>query len=95
MRQREIYMPTAAILGSHLSNAYEVAQLNADIDAGAIDVTTPEVVDWEELPEAHQAMWDNEHTAEAYVVDHALPQEQLRDRTELYKAWGRPDDADD
>ena len=36
-------------------------------------------------------MWDNEHEAEAYVVDHALPAEGLRDRRELYKAWGRPD----
>jgi acrylyl-CoA reductase (NADPH)/3-hydroxypropionyl-CoA dehydratase/3-hydroxypropionyl-CoA synthetase len=89
MRQREIYMPTAAILGSHLSNAYEVQQLNAEIDAGALDVTTPEVVDWDGLPTAHQKMWDNEHDAESYVVDHALPAEGLRDRRELFKAWGR------
>ena len=91
MRQREIYMPTASILGSHLSNAYEVQQLNAQIDAGALDVTEPLVVDWADLPDAHQAMWDNEHEAEAYVVDHALPTEGLQDRTELYKAWGRPE----
>ncbi|MEF8886303.1 MAG: AMP-binding protein [Haloarculaceae archaeon] len=91
MRQRSIHMPTASVLGSHLSNAYEVQQLNAEIDAGAIDVTTPKVVDWPDLPDAHQAMWDNEHEAEAYVADHALPAEGLRDRRELYKAWGRPD----
>jgi acrylyl-CoA reductase (NADPH)/3-hydroxypropionyl-CoA dehydratase/3-hydroxypropionyl-CoA synthetase len=91
MRQRAVHMPTASVLGSHLSNAYEVQQLNAEIDAGAIDVTTPKVVDWPDLPEAHQDMWDNEHEAEAYVVDHALPAEELRDRRELYKAWGRPD----
>ena len=94
MRQREIHMPTASILGTHLSNAYEVQQLNAQIDAGALDVTEPLVVDWDALPEAHQAMWDNEHEAEAYVVDHALPAEGLRDRTELYKAWGRPKRGD-
>ncbi len=94
MRQREIYMPTASILGTHLSNAHEVQQLNAQIDAGALDVTEPLVVDWEDLPEAHQAMWDNEHEAEAYVVDHALPAEGLRNRTELYKAWGRPERGD-
>jgi acrylyl-CoA reductase (NADPH)/3-hydroxypropionyl-CoA dehydratase/3-hydroxypropionyl-CoA synthetase len=91
MRQREIHMPTASILGSHLSNAYEIQQLNAEIDAGALDVTPPLVVEWADLPEAHQAMWDNEHEAEAYVVDHALPAEGLRNRSELYKAWGRPD----
>jgi acrylyl-CoA reductase (NADPH)/3-hydroxypropionyl-CoA dehydratase/3-hydroxypropionyl-CoA synthetase len=91
MRQREIHMPTASILGTHLSNAYEVQQLNADIDAGALDVTDPLVVDWADLPEAHQAMWDNEHEAESYVVDHALPAAGLQNRTELYKAWGRPE----
>ncbi len=96
MRQREIHMPTASILGSHLSNGYEVQQLNAEIDAGALDVTTPEVVDWERLPGAHQRMWDNELEAESYVADHALPNEGLRTRTELYKAWGKRDaGADD
>ncbi|MUV85219.1 AMP-binding protein [Natronomonas sp. CBA1123] len=89
MRQREIHMPTASILGSHLSNAYEVQQLNAAIDAGALDITTPELVDWEDLPEAHQAMWDNEHDAESYVANHALPTDGLRTRDELFKAWGR------
>ena len=91
MRQRDIHMPTADVLGTHLSNSYEVQQLNAEIDAGALDVTTPRVVDWTDLPEAHQAMWDNEHEAEAYVVDHALPAEGLRNREELYKGWGRRD----
>ena len=88
MRQREIHMPTASILGTHLSNAYEVQQLNAAIDAGALDITTPELVDWEDLPDAHQAMWDNEHDAEAYVANHALPTDGLRTRAELFKAWG-------
>ncbi len=91
MRQREIHMPTAAILGSHLSNAYEVQQMNAAVDAGALDITTPAVVDWDDLPDAHQAMWDNEHEAEAYVANHALPTDGLRTRQELYKAWGRRD----
>jgi acrylyl-CoA reductase (NADPH)/3-hydroxypropionyl-CoA dehydratase/3-hydroxypropionyl-CoA synthetase len=91
MRQREIHMPTASILGSHLSNAYEVQQMNAAVDAGALDLTTPEVVAWEDLPGAHQAMWDNEHEAEAYVADHALPAEGLRTRRELFQAWGRGD----
>ncbi len=94
MRQREIHMPTASILGTHLSNSYEVQQLNAEIDAGTMDVTTPAVVDWEELPNAHQAMWDNEHDAETYVANHALPTEGLHNRRELYKAWGVTDRTD-
>ena len=94
MRQRTISMPTATISGTHLSNAYEVQQLNAEVDAGALDVTTPEAVDWPDLPDAHQAMWDNEHTAESYVADHALPTAGLRDRTELYQAWAARESED-
>jgi len=92
MRQREIHMPTASILGSHLSNAYEVQQMNAAVDAGALEITTPELVGWEDLPDAHQAMWDNEHDAEAYVANHALPTGGLRSRQELFEAWGRGDE---
>jgi acrylyl-CoA reductase (NADPH)/3-hydroxypropionyl-CoA dehydratase/3-hydroxypropionyl-CoA synthetase len=33
-RQRRILMPTAAILGTHLCNAYEVARMNDMIAAG-------------------------------------------------------------
>ncbi len=87
MRQREVLMPTAEILGTHLSNAYEVEQLNEAIDAGEIDLTDPEVVDWDDLPEAHQAMWDNEHEASSYVLEHALPDEGLASKEELFLAW--------
>ncbi|ELY37828.1 AMP-dependent synthetase and ligase [Natronorubrum tibetense GA33] len=87
MRQRDILMPTAEILGTHLSNAYEVEQLNEAIDAGEIDLTDPEVVDWASLPAAHQAMWDNEHEASSYVVEHALPDEHLTTKEELFLAW--------
>ncbi|NKE36590.1 AMP-binding protein [Natronococcus sp. JC468] len=87
MRQREVLMPTAEILGTHLSNAYEVEQLNEAVDAGEIDLTDPEVVDWDDLPEAHQAMWDNEHEASSYVLEHALPDEGLASKEELFLAW--------
>ncbi|QSW97621.1 AMP-binding protein [Haloterrigena alkaliphila] len=89
MRQRTIHMPTAEILGSHLSNAYEVEQMNAAIDSGSLELTEPELVDWDDLPTAHQQMWDNEHTAEAYVANHALPLEGLQTKEELYQAWGQ------
>ncbi len=92
MRQRDVLMPTAEILGTHLSNAYEVEQLNEAIDAGEIDLTDPAVVDWEDLPDAHQAMWDNEHEASSYVVEHALPDEGLTSKEELFLAWADRDE---
>ena len=86
-RQRQILMPTASILGTHLCNAYEVARMNDMIAAGLLEVTEPEVVAWDELPEAHQAMWENRHTGSTYVVNHALPEMGLRSRDALLEAW--------
>jgi acrylyl-CoA reductase (NADPH)/3-hydroxypropionyl-CoA dehydratase/3-hydroxypropionyl-CoA synthetase len=86
-RQRKILMPTAAILGTHLCNAYEVARMNDMIAAGLLEVTEPEVVGWDGLPEAHQAMWDNRHSGSTYVVNHALPAMGLRSRDALLEAW--------
>jgi acrylyl-CoA reductase (NADPH) / 3-hydroxypropionyl-CoA dehydratase / 3-hydroxypropionyl-CoA synthetase len=86
-RQRKILMPTASILGTHLCNAYEVARMNDMIAAGLLEVTEPEVVPWDGLPEAHQAMWENRHTGSTYVVNHALPEMGLRSRDALLEAW--------
>jgi acrylyl-CoA reductase (NADPH)/3-hydroxypropionyl-CoA dehydratase/3-hydroxypropionyl-CoA synthetase len=86
-RQRRILMPTARILGTHLCNAYEVARMNEMLDAGLLEVTPPTVVDWRELPDAHQAMWDNRHAGATYVCNHALPALGLRSRDELFEAW--------
>ena len=87
MRQRRILLPTCAILGTHLCNAYEVVRMNQMLAAGQLDVTTPTVVPWTELPEAHQAMWENRHAGATYVVNHALPRLGLKTRDELYEAW--------
>ena len=86
-RQRRILMPTANILGTHLCNAYEVTRMNEMVDAGLLEVTTPTVVAWASLPEAHQAMWDNRHAGATYVVNHALPALGLRSVDQLYEAW--------
>ncbi len=86
-RQRRILMPTARILGTHLCNAYEVTRMNEMVDAGLLEVTTPTVVPWSDLPEAHQAMWDNRHAGATYVVNHALPTLGLRSAVQLYEAW--------
>jgi acrylyl-CoA reductase (NADPH)/3-hydroxypropionyl-CoA dehydratase/3-hydroxypropionyl-CoA synthetase len=87
MRQRRIFMPTATILGTHLSNAYEVVRMNRMVDAGLLDVTEPVVVAWADMPEAHQAMWENRHAGASYVCNHALPVLGLRTKTELLEAW--------
>jgi len=89
MRQRRILMPTATIAGTHLCNAYEVTRMNDMIAAGQLEVSEPTVVPWEELPQAHQAMWDNTHAGANYVVNHALPRSGLRSRDELFQEWGR------
>lgn len=86
-RQRRIIMPTANILGTHLCNAYEVTLMNKMISAGLLDVTEPTLVPWEDLPKAHQAMWDNTHEGATYVVNHALPDVGLRTRDELFECW--------
>ena len=86
-RQRRILMPTASILGTHLCNAYEVSRMNDMIAAGLLEVTEPQVVPWDGLPEAHQAMWENRHSGATYVVNHALPEMGLRGRDALLEAW--------
>ena len=86
-RQRQILMPTASILGTHLCNAFEVARMNDMIAAGLLEVTEPQVVPWDGLPEAHQAMWENRHSGATYVVNHALPTLGLRSRDALLEAW--------
>jgi acrylyl-CoA reductase (NADPH) / 3-hydroxypropionyl-CoA dehydratase / 3-hydroxypropionyl-CoA synthetase len=86
-RQRRILMPTASIRGTHLCNAYEVSRMNDMIAAGLLEVTEPQVVPWDGLPEAHQAMWENRHSGATYVVNHALPELGLRSRDALLEAW--------
>jgi acrylyl-CoA reductase (NADPH)/3-hydroxypropionyl-CoA dehydratase/3-hydroxypropionyl-CoA synthetase len=87
MRQRKVFMPTANIWGTHLSNAYEIVRLNDEISAGLLEVTEPQLCEWRELPEAHQAMWENRHAGATYVVNHALPQAGLKSKEDLYEAW--------
>ena len=86
-RQRRILMPTASILGTHLTNAYEVTRMNDMISAGLLEITPPTVVPWNDLPAAHQAMWENRHAGANYVVNHALPALGLRSKDALLEAW--------
>ena len=92
MRQRQILMPSAAILGTHLSNAAEIGALNGVIDSGMVTADPPYLTPWVELPAIHQAMWENrlpEYTGGIgqAVVNHALPEAGLKSRDELLTAW--------
>ncbi len=87
MRQRRIMLPTAEILGTHLCNAYEAQQVTADVSAGRFQLTDPVLVAFDELGQAHQAMWRNRHAGGSYVCNHALPRSGLRTAEELYAAW--------
>ncbi|HVZ74841.1 MAG TPA: AMP-binding protein [Polyangia bacterium] len=87
MRQRRLYLPTANIWGTHLSNAYEVQKMNELVDAGLLNVSEPLVVPFADGPAAHQEMWENKHRASNYVLNHALPEMGLKTKDELYQAW--------
>jgi acrylyl-CoA reductase (NADPH) / 3-hydroxypropionyl-CoA dehydratase / 3-hydroxypropionyl-CoA synthetase len=87
MRQRRIYMPTANIWGTHLSNAYEVIRMNEMIDSGMLEITEPVFIEFEELPQAHQEMWENRHAGSSYVANHAIPQPGLKTKDQLFEAW--------
>ncbi|HEU4328577.1 MAG TPA: AMP-binding protein [Roseiflexaceae bacterium] len=87
MRQRRIWMPSANIWGTHLSNAYEIVRLNDEISAGLLSITEPLLVEWADLPKAHQEIWENRHAGATYVVNHALPRPGLQTKDELYQAW--------
>ncbi|MEM1230901.1 MAG: acetyl-CoA synthetase, partial [Pseudomonadota bacterium] len=87
MRQRRILMPTAEIRGTHLNSAREFAEMQERVAAGMIDVVNPVPVSMTDLPQAHQAMWENRHAGSTYVAVHALPRTGLKTRDELYQAW--------
>ncbi|MFK7957936.1 MAG: enoyl-CoA hydratase-related protein, partial [Lysobacterales bacterium] len=87
MRQRRILMPSAEIRGTHLNTAREFSEVQERIAAGMIDVVEPVPVNFDEVAQAHQAMWENRHAGATYVALHALPRMGLKTRDELYRAW--------
>jgi acrylyl-CoA reductase (NADPH)/3-hydroxypropionyl-CoA dehydratase/3-hydroxypropionyl-CoA synthetase len=91
MRQRRVLMPGAEIRGTHLNTAREFAEMQERIAAGRIDVLEPVAVPLQELPDAHQAMWENRHAGATYVAVHGLPRLGLTTRDELYRAWALRD----
>jgi hypothetical protein len=68
MRQRRILMPTAEIRGTHLNTSREFAEMQERIAAGHINILPPTIIAMEDVPEAHQAMWENRHAGANYVA---------------------------
>lgn len=87
MRQRRIYMPTSEIFGTHMKNTYEVLKMNEEIEHGIFDVPQTYLVDWDDAPKAHQDMWKNNHESGSYVINHALPDDGIESKDELFEAW--------
>jgi len=87
MRQRRVIMPTAEIRGTHLNSAREFTEMQERVSAGFIDVVSPTPVSFDEVDEAHQAMWENRHAGSTYVAIHNLPRLGLKTKEELYRAW--------
>jgi acrylyl-CoA reductase (NADPH)/3-hydroxypropionyl-CoA dehydratase/3-hydroxypropionyl-CoA synthetase len=52
-----------------------------------LEITEPVFVPYNELPRAHQEMWENRHAGSSYVVNHAIPQPGLKTKDQLYEAW--------
>ena len=65
--------------------------MQEQIACGILNVLPPIPVTMDELPEAHQAMWENKHKGANYVAIHALPRAGLKTKEELYRAWALRD----
>jgi acrylyl-CoA reductase (NADPH)/3-hydroxypropionyl-CoA dehydratase/3-hydroxypropionyl-CoA synthetase len=89
MHQKRILFPAFAILGSHLSNAHEAAEIVQAIDGGALDIHPPAVHPWKELAEANQAIAENRHAGTLTVrVGATEALDGARSAREVYEAWG-------
>lgn len=87
MRQRRIYMPTTEIFGTHMKNTYEVLKMNEEIERDIFDVPPSHLVDWDDAPKAHQDIWENNHEEGSYVINHALPDDGIESKDELFERW--------
>lgn len=89
MNQKRIVFPTFAVLGSHLSNAHQAAEVIRLLDGGALAVHAPSVCGWDELAEANQAIHENRHTGTITVrVGATRGSDGARTARQVYEAWG-------
>jgi acetyl-CoA synthetase len=89
MQQKRILFPTFSILGSHLSNAHQAAEVVRLIDAGALAIHAPLIHPWDELATANQAIHENRHSGTLTVRVGASPVlDTARSARQVYEAWG-------
>jgi acrylyl-CoA reductase (NADPH)/3-hydroxypropionyl-CoA dehydratase/3-hydroxypropionyl-CoA synthetase len=89
MHGKRVVFPSFAILGSHLSNAHQAAEVIRLLDGGALGVHTPAIEAWEGLAEANQAIRDNRHAGTLTVRVGATPSlDEARAAREVYAGWG-------
>ena len=89
MHQKRILFPTFAILGSHLSNAHQAAEVVQLIDGGALRIHSPAVHPWSDLAEANQAIHENRHAGTLTVrVGATDALDGARSARQVYEAWG-------
>lgn len=87
MRQRQILMPTTDIFGTHMKSTYEVLQMNEEIERNIFGVPQTHLVNWDNTPQAHQDMWENNHEEGSYVINHALPDAEIASKEALFEQW--------
>ena len=89
MHQKRVLFPTFAILGSHLSNANQASEVMHLIEGGMLVVHPPAIRAWEELADAHQAMYENRHAGTLTVRVGATPAlDAARCARQVFEAWG-------
>jgi enoyl-CoA hydratase/carnithine racemase len=89
MHEKRVVFPAFAILGSHLSNAHQAAEVVRLLDGGALAVHAPVVEAWEALAEANQAIRENRHAGTTTVRVGVPPSlDGARTAREVYAAWG-------
>jgi acrylyl-CoA reductase (NADPH)/3-hydroxypropionyl-CoA dehydratase/3-hydroxypropionyl-CoA synthetase len=89
MHGKRVLLPSFAILGSHLSNAHQAAEVVRLLDAGALAVHTPSVDDWDGLAEANQAIRENRHAGTITVrVGATGALDAARTARDVYASWG-------
>jgi len=89
MHGKRVVFPSFAILGSHLSNAHQAAEVVRLLDSGALTVHAPSIEAWDMLAEANQAIRENRHAGTTTVrVGARAALDAARTAREVYRAWG-------
>jgi acrylyl-CoA reductase (NADPH)/3-hydroxypropionyl-CoA dehydratase/3-hydroxypropionyl-CoA synthetase len=89
MHQKRVLFPSFAILGSHLSNAYQADEVVRLVDVGALTIHPPVVHPWEALAEAHQTIHDNRHAGTLTVrVGAGAALDGARTARQVFETWG-------